>query len=64
MNEYSISFVCQGCGDHLPTEIEEDSIWCREYHSCFGERVGMVAMLFHDSISVQRDGIEIEVDDE
>jgi len=60
---YELLFRCDGCGEPLPTEPDEKGfVWCNEYHDCFGEEVGCVAMASDTGVTVNRDGISLEFD--
>lgn len=59
----TVRLTCSRCGEELPLIHENDFLWSREYHDCFGERVGSVALVSEQGLSLTKDGIDLEVID-
>jgi len=61
--QISVSFVCKYCDETLPFEqTHPDTFASDQYHSCYGERIGIIAMQYGDSLkTINGREIRIEV---
>jgi len=61
-DSYEIQFTCDHCGDTLPVEEDKNRfLRCNEYHDCFGEEVGLIAMATSDGVTVNTTGVSLEL---
>lgn len=58
-----LTFRCTHCEDPLPTILEDECFWSREYHQCFGESPSLLAMIDADgSIDLIREGCRLDLE--
>lgn len=57
-----IQFSCSNCGELLQYEKDGNYIESEETHTCFGERIGLMAIIDSSTVKTQ-DGISLSYND-